>query len=170
MPAQSPYQQFGPLQQVPESNGQTLVPTHSLYSPHQQYGQQMPITPSSAQSILRSPRQEFQESSTPEDPVFGDALLYIYRNNMESQFPFVVIPDGVSAAELAQTKPFLYKTVIMAASYHDKSGQVRMTKDIFQYVSTHMIIGNEKSMDLLQGLLVLMGWLVCPNFPGLLSS
>lgn len=97
-------------------------------------------------------------SSNSEENVFPDALLYIYRNNMASQFPFVVVPHRLSAAELAQTRPFLYRTVLMAASYHDKAGQTRMAKEIFQYLSVHMIMENEKSLDLLQGLLVLMAW------------
>lgn len=99
-------------------------------------------------------------SSGTEDNIFPDALLYIFRHNMAPQFPFVIVPDRVSAAELAQTKPFLYKTLLMVASYHDKTGQLRMTKEIFQYLSTHMIIENERSFDILQGLLVLMAWSV----------
>lgn len=102
-------------------------------------------------------------SSNSDENVFPDALLYIYRTNMVSQFPFVVVPYTLSATELAQARPFLYKTVLMAASYHDKAGQTRMTKEIFQYLSEHMIMGNEKSLDLLQGLLVLMAWWVYPN-------
>lgn len=164
MPPQPPHQQLGQQpQQATVSTGQTFVPVQFPYSPNQQFGQTMPRTPSSAQSVLRSPAQVPQENSTPEDHGFGDALLYVYRNNMGPQFPFVVIPDDVSAVELAQKKPFLYRTVIMAASYHDRTGQSRMTKDIFQYLSKHMIIRNEKSMDLLQGLLVLMAWSVCPS-------
>lgn len=99
-------------------------------------------------------------SPNTEESVFPDALLYIYRKNMAPQFPFVIVPDKVSAAELAQTKPFLYKALIMAASYHDNTGQCRMAKEIFQYLSTNMILENERSFDLLQGLLVLMAWYV----------
>ena len=124
---------------------------------YQPFIQQSPNTPSSSPSLSRSPGQEVQKGSNSEENVLPNALLYIYGNNMASQFPFVVLPE-LSAAELAQTKPFLYRTVLMAASYHDKAGQIRMAKEIFQYLSVHMIIENEKSLDLLQGLLVLMAW------------
>jgi hypothetical protein len=121
---------------------------------------QLPHTLNSGLSLSRPPGQGFRETSKSDDNPFPDALLYIYLTNMAPQFPFVVVPDRVSAAELAQTKPFLYRTIIMAASYHDKAGQVEMTKEIFHYLSDQMVIVNEKSLDLLQGLLVLMAWSV----------
>ena len=146
-----------PPQQVLENSGGNVMVAQSQFQP---LVQQFPDTPSSGPSLSISPGQEAQESTNAGDNVFPDTLLYIYRNNMATQFPFVIIPDRVSAAELAQTKPFLYRTVLMAASYHDKTGQTRMTKEIFQYLSAHMIIASEKSLDLLQGLLVLMAWSV----------
>lgn len=99
-----------------------------------------------------------RESVACGDPVHADALLLLYRTNMSPQFPFVIIPDHMSAIRLAQDKPFLYKTVLMVASYHDKSVQTLMANEIFEYLSAHMIIRNEKTLDLLQGLLVLIAW------------
>lgn len=125
----------------------------------QPFVKHLPDTPSSAPSLSRSPGQA-QPSLNTEDAVFPDALLYIYRTNMAPQFPFVIVPDKVSAAELVQTKPFLYKVLVMVASYHEKTRQAMMAHEIFQYLSTRMICGNERSFDLLQGLLVLMAWLV----------
>jgi hypothetical protein len=146
-----------PPQQVLENGGGNSMVAPSPFQP---LVQQFPDTPNSGPSISISPGQEAQGSTNAEDTIFPDALLYIFRNNMASQFPFVIVPDRVSAIELAQTKPFLYKAVLMVASYHDKTGQRKMTKDIFEYLSSHMIIANEKSLDLLQGLLVLMAWSV----------
>jgi hypothetical protein len=146
-----------PPQQVLENSGGNTIVAQSQFQP---LVQQFPHTPSSGPSLSISPGQEAQESKNAGDNVSPDALLYIYRNNMATQFPFPIIPDRVSAAELAQTKTFLYKTVLMAASYHEKTGQPRMTKEVFQYLSAHMIIANEKSLDSLQCLLVLMAWSV----------
>jgi hypothetical protein len=145
------------LGQVFENNPRNLLVVQSQYQP---FTQQLPDTPSSAPSIARSPAQGPQMSSSNGDSLFPDALLNTYRHNMAPQFPFVIVPDRVPAAELAQTKPFLCKTLLMVASYHDKAGQIRMTRDIFQYLSSHMIVENERSFDLLQGLLVLMAWSV----------
>jgi hypothetical protein len=48
----------------------------------------------------------------------------------------------------------------MVASYHDKAAQTVMAKEIFQYLSAHMVIRNEKCLDLLQGVFLLIAWLV----------
>ena len=140
-----------------ENSGAKIVVAYPSYQP---FVKQIPDTPSSGPALSISPGQELQDTPNIQENIFPDTLLYIFRHNMVSQFPFVVIPEGISAAELSQTKPFLFKTVIMVASYHDKSGQARMAKEIFQYLSAHMIIANEKSLDLLQGLLVLTAWSV----------
>jgi hypothetical protein len=144
-----------PQQQGMESGSGNPMLAHP-FPPHVQH---LPDTPSSQSSTSVSPRRETQQAPNVEN-IFPDALLYIFRSNMAPQFPFVIIPETVSAADLAQSKPFLYKTVLMVASYHDKAGQLRMTKEIFQYLSINMVVNNERSFDLLQGLLVLMAWQV----------
>jgi hypothetical protein len=88
------------------------------------------------------------------------ALLNLYRSDMEPQFPFVVIPSQVTAEKLASDRPFLYRTILMAACFHDKARRTEMAIGIFQYLSEHMIILNKKNFDFLQGLLVLMAWFV----------
>jgi hypothetical protein len=57
-----------------------------------------------------------------------------------SPVPISFIHDSMSAAELARTKPFPYKTVLMVALYHSQAGQLKLTKDVFQYLSAHMIV------------------------------
>ena len=146
-----------PPQQPLENSGGNGI---RIQSPFQPLGQQFSDQARSNPSLSISPGQDVQDTANVTEIVYPDALLCNYRNNMAPQFPFVIIPNRVSAAELAQTKPFLYKTVLMAASYENQTGQNEMTEEIFQYLSAHMIMANEKSLDLLQGLLVLMGWSV----------
>jgi len=79
---------------------------------------------------------------------------------MSDQFPFVIIPAGTTADKLRQEKPFLYMTILMVASYEDNKIQIMMAKEIWEYLCMHMIIQAEKSLDLLQGLLILIAWFV----------
>ena len=88
----------------------------------------------------------------------ADVLLAIYIAEMAPQFPFVVIPEGTCARELGQSRPFLLKVILMAAFFHSVPGQTAMVKEIMDYLSEHMILGAEKTLDLLQGLLVFFGW------------
>ena len=139
------------------NDGGSAMGAQSPFQPLLQ--QQQSETPSTAPSLSRSPGQA-QLTSNNEGNMFPDALLYNYRHNMAPQFPFVIVPDRTSAAELSQRKPFLYKVLLMVSSYPDKKGQIKMVHEIFQYLSARMIIENETSFDLLQGLLVLMAWSV----------
>ena len=88
----------------------------------------------------------------------ADVLLTIYIREMAPQFPFVVVPEGTSARELGQSKPFLLKVILMVAFFHSVPGQSVMVKELMEYLSEHMILGAEKTFDMLQGLLVLFAW------------
>ncbi|KAL2011635.1 hypothetical protein VTN00DRAFT_4353 [Thermoascus crustaceus] len=87
-----------------------------------------------------------------------DSYLDIFRTHMAGHFPFVVIDKGISAQDLKRNKPFLFRTVIMAASYKDVSQQTALGKEIIEYLSRRLLIEGEKNLDLLQGLLVYMSW------------
>ena len=79
---------------------------------------------------------------------------------MAELFPFVVIPDSVTLEELAQNKPFLLQVILTIASVVDSVRQARMAQDVIEYLSEHMPIRAEKSLDLLQGLLIYIAWFV----------
>ncbi|RDW82404.1 hypothetical protein BP6252_03516 [Coleophoma cylindrospora] len=87
-----------------------------------------------------------------------DSLLTLYRVYMNDQFPFVVIPMEMTANDLQQQKPFLLKVILMVASVRDMAGQTRMAEAIMEHVAQNMILRGEKSLDLLQGLLVFIAW------------
>lgn len=79
---------------------------------------------------------------------------------MSDQFPFVVIPTGTSAHDLSQERPLLLKTITMIATWQRAGGHSIMAKEIIESLSMRMVIGAEKSFDLLQSLLVFAGWYV----------
>lgn len=74
--------------------------------------------------------------------------------------PFVVIPDILDAWELAHTKPFLMQVIATIAYFHDLPKQQAMVKDLMRQISEKLIMRNEKSLEVLQGILILVAWCV----------
>lgn len=89
--------------------------------------------------------------------------LDMFRTVMVHRFPFVVISPSVTAQELRKTKPFLFLTVLAAASYENLPLQRRLGKEIKRVVGSRIIISGEVSIELLQGLLVYLAWYVFSN-------
>jgi hypothetical protein len=91
-----------------------------------------------------------------------DTLLSIFHDRLAVQIPFVVIPREMTAEELRTKRPLVYMAIMMAASYKDTATQGDLGKRILQYIAEHVIIKGEKSMDLLQGLLIYIFWFSRP--------
>lgn len=87
-----------------------------------------------------------------------ESLFEQYRTSMSGHFPFAPIPSGISTYNMTRDRPFLYTCCVMSAAHRDPPLQARIAKDILKYISEHMILRGEKSLDLLQGLLVVTAW------------
>jgi hypothetical protein len=87
-----------------------------------------------------------------------DTLLSIFHDRLAVQIPFMVIPREMTAEELRTKRPLVYMGIMMAASYKDTATQGDLGKRILQYIAEHVIMKGEKSMDLLQGLLIYIFW------------
>jgi hypothetical protein len=81
-----------------------------------------------------------------------------YMRLMAPSMPFVVIPEGIDAWELAEQKPFLMQVITTVAYFHDLPRQQVMVKDLMRQISEKLLIRNEKSLEVLQGILVLISW------------
>jgi hypothetical protein len=111
-------------------------------------------TPHYTANTLEDP---FGISLSRQDAVF---LLLEYRTTMSHHFPFVVIPPDATSDSLRQEKPMLWKAVMTAASYHKSIRQEAMGWKLMEEFSTRLLMKAEKSLDLLQALLVHLCWLV----------
>jgi hypothetical protein len=87
-----------------------------------------------------------------------DDLLDIFHRDMAHQVPFISLPSQMSAQALSRERPFLYSSIMTVASYHDSLHQLQMGRDLVKCLTDRLIILGEKSMDLLQGLLVYINW------------
>lgn len=88
----------------------------------------------------------------------GQLILNVFRDDMASYFPFVIVPPTTDAKELRQKKPFLFMAVMTVGCGHDAVRQISMAKKHREVFSYNMLVKGELSLDLLQGLLVYLAW------------
>jgi hypothetical protein len=82
-----------------------------------------------------------------------------YRMSLFEFFPFVIMPDVKQPAALfAKTKPCLALMVAMLGCTKDRARQRELTAYARAYIGTNMVQKGQKSLDLLQGLLLLIHW------------
>jgi hypothetical protein len=83
-------------------------------------------------------------------------LMDTYRH-MVDFFPFVILPKDMSCQELVQQRPVLMLAVITVASHDSNALQQKLSRE-FRKVAMVKILNGEKTLDLVQGLLVFIAW------------
>lgn len=73
-------------------------------------------------------------------------------------FPFVVIPPHMSLDALRRERPFLLLSILAYASDGNVRLQNQLELELRETLSRKIIVNCEKSLDLLQGLLVYLTW------------
>jgi hypothetical protein len=92
-------------------------------------------------------------------PVESDeVLLNIFINQLSAKFPFVVIPPGTTAQEMAATRPFLIQVIRMVSSVRHLRSMWGQSRAVIKHIGEAMLIRSERSMDLLQGIIVFLGF------------
>lgn len=89
---------------------------------------------------------------------YEERLFKFFLVEMNQHFPFVVVPSIAATRSVRQSNPFLFRACIAAAAHCDPSLQLRLGEDFLRTIGERMLIHSEKSLDLLQGLLVLVAW------------
>jgi hypothetical protein len=77
-------------------------------------------------------------------------------------FPCVYIPPDTTTEQVQQERPLLWLCIMRLGS-KSASRQQLIAKKIRQLIAEAMVIESEKSIDLLLGLLVYMGWYALQN-------
>lgn len=85
-------------------------------------------------------------------------LLDLYRSTLQPLYPFVVVPSACSAAALLSTRPFLMAAIRMVASFRSPRSMQAQMYCLMAHVADHMLIRSERSLDLLQGIVVMLSW------------
>lgn len=77
---------------------------------------------------------------------------------MASYFPFVRLSDTWTAASMAKDSPFLLLAAVAAASSKYCHLQDALINQFKESLSQRVVMAGEKSLDLIQGLLVHLAW------------
>jgi hypothetical protein len=90
-------------------------------------------------------------------PVILDHLLNEFRK-MQSYCPFVVIRKEWTNLYMTTERPFLLLAAIISASSKYPQLQRALTAEFKETLANRVIISEDRSLDLLQGLLVHLTW------------
>lgn len=81
-------------------------------------------------------------------------MVQTYRLKAVQHFPFVVPPPSATLESLRRHHPFLLLGMLSAMTVHDCSIQRQLGEEVRLQIYNRIMLGFEKSEDLLQGLLV----------------
>lgn len=87
-----------------------------------------------------------------------EMLLTKYRNQLMPLHPFVLIPDHVQAAMLKAHRPFLMLAIRMVAGFESLQSMRGQIQQVMDYLADRMFRQAERSLDLLMGIVVVLGW------------
>ena len=111
-------------------------------------------TASAASSAIITQRTSHVEPDEQE----AEILLLEFRSSMTSQFPFVVIRPEETSQSLRSEKPLLWKAIMFAAAHGDSDRQLSLGSNLIEDITTRLLFRAEKSLQLLQALLVFIAW------------
>ncbi|KAE9374683.1 hypothetical protein N431DRAFT_543935 [Stipitochalara longipes BDJ] len=81
-----------------------------------------------------------------------------YFQSKASQFPFVLVPPKMGLEALRRERPFFLLSILSFAAHHNEKLQLRLELELRESLSKRVIVHCEKSLDLLQGVLVYLAW------------
>ncbi|CZT11660.1 related to cercosporin resistance protein [Rhynchosporium agropyri] len=83
--------------------------------------------------------------------------LRLFRSK-QNTFPFVVIPVNLSMDSLRRQRPFLFLAIMCCAKEHNAKLQQHIELELKDNLSRRILVNGEKSLDLLQGILIYLTW------------
>lgn len=86
------------------------------------------------------------------------SAIETYRKMSASNFPFVLLPHSCSAASLAIQRPMLSQAIGVVTSWKDPAVQSARQEHFLAVLGQRYFVKYERSLDLLQSLLVYFAW------------
>lgn len=110
-----------------------------------------------------------EPTSTNQDPLTcglvtfpeAETLCQTYQKMSHQHFPCVVVPERLGVLELQQERPMLLQAMLVVSSWQNKPRQIALEKFYVKELGLRFFNG-ERSLDILQGLLVYLAWYVIP--------
>lgn len=88
----------------------------------------------------------------------AEVLLDRYKRLMAEGMPFLVIPEEKMAWHVAEETPFLMQAIATVTMFHNLPRQQAMAKQLMRQISEKLLINGERSLEVLQGMLVFLNW------------
>ncbi|OLN94052.1 hypothetical protein CCHL11_03516 [Colletotrichum chlorophyti] len=85
-------------------------------------------------------------------------LLQTFVNDLQPLYPFVIVPPHMGPTQLMAERPYLWKGVMMTACHLDATRQVTLGNELLQDIVQAAFTRPKKSLDVLQGLQLLIAW------------
>ncbi|KAI9737968.1 MAG: hypothetical protein M1834_009338 [Cirrosporium novae-zelandiae] len=118
-------------------------------------------SPEISDTILRPPLPSLFEEDVIQKGIinFESANLLLQMFHLEStNFPFILLPPNTSLQSLRIEKPFLLLSILAMASQDKPNLHALLESELRRVLGTKVIVKGEKSLDLLQGLMVYLAW------------
>lgn len=93
-------------------------------------------------------------------PHEAELLLANYRNIHACLFPFARVPEHLTALEVRENRPFMWKAIMMVGCFLDGARQVKLGEELLAEIGRAAVVDGLRSLDLLHGLQMLVAWWV----------
>lgn len=94
----------------------------------------------------------------------ANAAFDRYVNKMADEMPMVVFPPGTTMSDVRQQKPSLFLAIlVIAIGPFKKDAQLQLLSEVYQMLADRVVVKGEKSLELVQALLVLVIWYLPPD-------
>lgn len=161
--------------ELPNSQNSQTTPGSGDTNVHESSDQQTPTSPAESTSMpppsktwsIPPTYNSFAQQNcicrpdpgpAPPPPDSDETLLEIFRTQLQPVYPFVIIPDHISAAKLQSNRPFLMAAIRMVSSFRSLRSMRAQMYQLKKHIADYMLIRSERSLDLLLGIIVICGW------------
>ncbi|KAI3323495.1 hypothetical protein HD806DRAFT_535321 [Xylariaceae sp. AK1471] len=93
----------------------------------------------------------------------ASVLFERYTDRMAPHLPAVVFPYGTTAADIRKTTPILFLAVMSVASSETPNVQRPLVKELMQIFADKVIIQGQKSLELVQSIMLSVVWYFPPE-------
>ncbi|KAH6636618.1 hypothetical protein F5144DRAFT_187219 [Chaetomium tenue] len=161
----SPFGHIFPERSIFDAQPEHHQPAARAVSPSAPSGLTPALTTTSG-SLTSSPYQQPYPQPLPQqsysDPwpqgEEAESLLGLYREKMCHLFPFAIVPPHLTSAQMREERPFFWKVVVLEACLFDGRRQAAMGDELLRDLTEAAFVRAQNSIDLLQGLLMFIGW------------
>lgn len=86
------------------------------------------------------------------------AILNNFHQNNMYRFPCVLVDEFTTPQQLLAEKPFVFRAIMLVAAQISVAQSKKMKRNVMAYLSYKLLVEEQRHLDLLQGLLIILSW------------